>query len=157
VTKGPCDCDLPLHLGWTTRRSILSRTAQHRNYSPDQVTSPLIPPYICSRDALRPASAGGFLHRISTAPRIVKSRWSDGASMSTLNSHPPNGALQTNKVLVRIGLIYPWSRLTNYLYENQYLMHITGSKKSTPLYLYIAYLSGFKKGGGVVSRGQEGL
>jgi hypothetical protein len=27
----------------------------------------------------------------------------------------PNGALRTSKVLVYTGLIYPWSRLTNYL------------------------------------------
>jgi hypothetical protein len=35
------------------------------------------------------------------------------------------------------GLIYPWSRLTNYLYENQYLMHIKRINNETPLPLYI--------------------
>jgi len=40
----------------------------------------------------------------------------------------PNGALWTNKVLVWTGLIYPWSRLTNYLCGNQYLMYTKESK-----------------------------
>jgi hypothetical protein len=29
----------------------------------------------------------------------------------------PSGALGTNKVLMRAGFIYPWPRLTDYLYE----------------------------------------
>jgi hypothetical protein len=66
---------------------------------------------------------------------------------------PKNGALWTNKVLVRAGLIYPWSLLTNYSYEKQYVMYIKRIKKSAPLYLHIAYLSGFKKGG----RGQRAI
>ena len=36
-------------------------------------------------------------------------------------------------------------------------MYIKRYKKITPLYLHIAYLNGFKKGGGVVSKGQGGL
>jgi hypothetical protein len=33
-------------------------------------------------------------------------------------------------------------------------MYTKRIKKGTPLHLHIAYLSGFKKGGGVVSTGQ---
>jgi hypothetical protein len=36
-------------------------------------------------------------------------------------------------------------------------MHTKPIKKVPPLHLHIAYLNGFKKGGGVVSRGQGGL
>jgi hypothetical protein len=35
----------------------------------------------------------------------------------------------------------------NYWYENQLLMHTKRCKSCTPLHLYIAYLSGFKRGG----------
>jgi hypothetical protein len=55
----------------------------------------------------------------------------------------PNGALQTNKVLVCTRLIYPWSRLTNYLYENQYLMHTKRIKNETPLQLHIRLFKRF--------------
>jgi hypothetical protein len=60
---------------------------------------------------------------------------------------PPNGALQTNKVLVHTGFIYPWSRLTNYSYENQYLMHTKPIKSWTPLHLHIRLFKRFQKGG----------
>jgi hypothetical protein len=51
----------------------------------------------------------------------------------------PNGALWTNKVLMHTGFIYPWSRLTDYSYEKQYLMHTKRIKSWTPLHLHIAY------------------
>ena len=36
-------------------------------------------------------------------------------------------------------------------------MYTKRYKNDTPLHLYVAYLSGFKKGGGVVSKGQGDL
>jgi len=59
----------------------------------------------------------------------------------------PNGALQTNKVLVYTGLIYPWSWLTNYLYKNQYLIHTKRCKKVPPLHLHIRLFKRVQKGG----------
>jgi hypothetical protein len=59
----------------------------------------------------------------------------------------PNGALQTNKVLVCTGLIYPWPRLTNYLFENQYLMYTKRIKNETPLHLHICLFKRGLKGG----------
>jgi hypothetical protein len=57
----------------------------------------------------------------------------------------PNGALRTNKVLMRTGFIYLWSRLTKYSYKKH---HTKGSKKVTPLHVHIRLISEFKKRGG---------
>jgi hypothetical protein len=52
-----------------------------------------------------------------------------------------------NKVLVCTGLIYPWSRLTNYLYKNQCLIYTNHYKSRTPLHLYIRLFKRFQRDG----------
>jgi hypothetical protein len=70
--------------------------------------------------------------------------------------HIPNGGLQTNKVLVRTVLIYPWPRLINYLNENQYLMYTKQPKSYTPLHLHIRLFKRFQKGGTGSKQGTGG-
>jgi hypothetical protein len=47
---------------------------------------------------------------------------SSQAHLWTAKGSYPNSAPQTNKVLVFTGSIYPWSRLKNYSYKNEYLI-----------------------------------
>jgi hypothetical protein len=58
---------------------------------------------------------------INFAWNFTKSSFSHDAHLTFVHPSfiiPPNGGPETNKVLVRIGLIYSQSWLTNYLYKN---------------------------------------
>jgi hypothetical protein len=55
------------------------------------------------------------LPRSQVCLRLVQLSAINGVSFYSINI--PNGTLRTNKVLMRVGFIYPQSQLINYLYE----------------------------------------
>jgi hypothetical protein len=69
----------------------------------------------------------------------------------------PNGALWTNKLLMHIRLIYPWSRLTKLFIRKAIVMHTNCYQKGYTFALTYRLFQRFQKGVGDGSRGVYNL